>query len=198
MKIVLTGGGTGGHFYPLIAVAEAINARVDTEGLVGVELYYISDAPFDKDALIHNRMKYLEIRSGKIRTYASARNFFDKFLTIFAVLKALVKLFIIYPDVVFGKGGYASFPSVCAARILRIPVGIHESDSIPGRVNRWVADYAQAIAIAFPEASKYFKHKSREALIGNPIRQSLLTLPRNTANATLRLDRSLPTLIFLG
>lgn len=198
MKILLTGGGTGGHFYPLIAVAEALNTRIDNEGLVGVELYYMSDTPYDKDALVRNRMRYLEVRTGKIRTYVSARNVSDKFLTFFAVIKAVIRLFILYPDVVFGKGGYASFPAVCAARILRIPVVIHESDTIPGRVNRWVAPYAQAIAIAFPEATKYFPNHHHVALVGNPIRKSLIEIPEDTPHTITELDPQIPTILIFG
>jgi UDP-N-acetylglucosamine--N-acetylmuramyl-(pentapeptide) pyrophosphoryl-undecaprenol N-acetylglucosamine transferase len=198
MRIVLTGGGTGGHFYPLIAVAEALNIQITREGLVGVELYYISDTPYDKDALQKNNLRYKEIRTGKIRTYTSVKNFTDKFLTFFAVIKALFKLFFLYPDVVFGKGGYASFPTVFAARILRIPVVIHESDTIPGRVNRWIAPYADAIAIAFPESAKYFNRPNHTALVGNPIREALKVLPKDTAHQMLQLDPNIPTIVIIG
>src|SRR3989344_4662056 len=130
MKIVFTGGGTGGHFYPIIAVAQRVNQIIDHENMLGVKLYYVSDSPYDKEMLFENRLSYEEIKTGKMRTHFSLRNLFLNFLDVF-------KVFSIYPDVVFGKGGYSSFPTIFAARILRIPVVIHESDAAPGRVNKW-------------------------------------------------------------
>src|SRR3989344_3094489 len=121
MKIVFTGGGTGGHFYPIIAVVERVNQIIDQENIIGAKLYYISDSPYDKEVLFENGLLYEEASAGKIRTYFSFRNFLDIFKTFFGVVNVIYKMFSIYPDVVFGKGGYASFPTILAARILRIP-----------------------------------------------------------------------------
>src|SRR3989344_1787098 len=138
MKIVFTGGGTGGHFYPIIAVAQKVNQIIDRENILGAKLYYFSDSPYDKEMLFENGILYEAVNAGKIRTYFSFKNFSDLFKIFFGVLNAFFKMFSIYPDVVFGKGGYASFPAIFAARILRIPIVIHESDSAPGRVNKWI------------------------------------------------------------
>ena len=142
MKIVFTGGGTGGHFYPIIAVAERVNQIIDDESIIGAKLYYLSDNPYDKEALFENSLTYQEINAGKMRTYFSLRNFLI-YLKLFGMISALFKVFLIYPDVVFGKGGYASFPTLLAAKILHIPVLIHESDSAPGRVNKWAGKFAK-------------------------------------------------------
>ena len=80
MKILLTGGGTGGHFYPLIAVAEAINDTAKKENLVSAQLYFMSDSPYDMEALIGNDITFIPISAGKIRGYVSALNFLDFFL----------------------------------------------------------------------------------------------------------------------
>src|SRR3989344_502798 len=122
MKIVFTGGGTGGHFYPIIAVAERVNQIIDEEKILKAKLYYISDSPYDKEMLFENGLLYEEVKTGKMRTYFSLKNFSDIFKTFFGVINATFKMFSIYPDIVFGKGGYASFPTILAARILRIPV----------------------------------------------------------------------------
>src|SRR5437016_193833 len=135
MKIVFTGGGTGGHFYPIIAIAESLHKIVDREKILDLELYYYSDAPYDKELLFENGITFREIPAGKRRVYSSAKNFFDLFRTGIGTLTALGSLFFLYPDIVFAKGGYASFPVLLAARILGIPVIVHESDSVPGRVN---------------------------------------------------------------
>src|SRR3989344_3648489 len=160
MKIVFTGGGTGGHFYPIIAVAQKVNQIIDHENILGAKLYYLSDSPYDREMLFENRLIYEEVGSGKMRTYFSLKNFLDLFKIFFGTLGAIYKIFSIYPDVVFGKGGYASFPTILAARILRIPILIHESDSAPGRVNAWAGHFAKKIAVSFNEAAEYFPKKN--------------------------------------
>jgi len=198
MKIVFTGGGTGGHFYPIIAVAEKVNKIIDEEKILGVKLYYLSDSPYDREALFANRISYEEVNSGKMRTYASIKNFFDMFKVFFGVLNATFKMFTIYPDVVFGKGGYASFPTIFAARILRIPVIIHESDSAPGRVNQWAGKFAKKIAISFTEAAEYFP-KEKIAWTGQPIR-SEIEHPSEKEKALnyFKLEGNLPVIVILG
>ncbi len=198
MKIVFAGGGTGGHFFPIIAVAEAMNELIDKEKLVDVQMYYVSDAPYDKELLTKTHMEFIEIMAGKQRTYFSPKNFLDIFKTIFGCTLATFKMFALYPDVVFGKGGYASFPTMFAARLLRIPVVIHESDIIPGKVNRWVGDYAEKIAISYPEADKYFKHKDRIAFTGQPIRKSLSEVPTEDPFVALGLEPDVPVILAIG
>ena len=198
MKIVFTGGGTGGHFYPIIAIAQKINQIIDNENILGVKLYYISDSPYDKEMLFENELLYEEISTGKMRTYFSFRNFLDIFKIFWGVLNAIFKLFSIYPDVVFGKGGYASFPTIFAARILRIPVLIHESDSTPGRVNKWAGHFAKKIAVSFTEAADYFP-KKRVAWTGQPIRTEIENpAPRKEALEYFKLEESVPVILVLG
>ena len=173
MKIVFTGGGTGGHFYPVIAVAQRVNQIVDHENILGVKLYYVSNSPYDREMLFENRLLYEEINTGKMRAYSSLKNyllnFMDAFKIFLGITNGILKIFSIYPDVVFGKGGYASFPTIFAARVLRIPVIIHESDSAPGRVNKWAGHFAKKVAVSFMEATYYFPPK-KVAWTGQPIR----------------------------
>lgn len=198
MKIVFTGGGTGGHFTPIIAVAERVNQIIDHEKIVGAKLYYFSDSPYDKEALFETNLMYEEINSGKMRLYFSIKNFFDIFKVAMGVVRAIIKLFAIYPDVVFGKGGYASFPTLIAARILRIPVVIHESDCAPGRVNLWAGKFAKKIAVSFYEATTYFP-KERVAWTGQPIRMQIeQPAPRADAIKYFKTESDLPVLLVLG
>lgn len=198
MKIVFTGGGTGGHFYPIIAVAQKVNQIIDREHIIGAKLYYISDSPYDKEILVENELLYEEIKTGKMRTYFSLKNFTDIFKTFLGIINAIYKLFSIYPDVVFGKGGYASFPTIFAARILRIPVLIHESDSAPGRVNKWAGHFAKKVAVSFPEAIDYFPKKT-VAWTGQPIRTEIeQRAPRKEALEYFKLESELPVVVILG
>jgi UDP-N-acetylglucosamine--N-acetylmuramyl-(pentapeptide) pyrophosphoryl-undecaprenol N-acetylglucosamine transferase len=197
MKIVFTGGGTGGHFYPIIAVAESVRSIADKEKIVDLDLYYYSDAPYDKAALFENGIEFREVTAGKLRIYFSFQNFIDMFKTGIGIIQAIFSLFVLYPDVVFSKGGYGSFPVVCAARILGIPVVLHESDTVPGRVNRWTGKFARRVALSYDEAGQYFPEKN-VALTGQPIRKSILDRRTDGAFEYLKLDPSMPTILVLG
>ncbi len=202
MKIVFTGGGTGGHFYPIIAVAQKVNQIIDRENILGVKLYYISNSPYDKEMLFENGILYEEIKTGKMRVGFSLKNLFLNFIDIFktflGIINSIFKIFSIYPDVVLGKGGYASFPTIFAARILRIPVLIHESDSAPGRVNKWAGHFAKKIAVSFVETADYFP-KSRVAWTGQPIRTEIESpAPRKEGLEYFKLEAGLPVILVLG
>jgi UDP-N-acetylglucosamine--N-acetylmuramyl-(pentapeptide) pyrophosphoryl-undecaprenol N-acetylglucosamine transferase len=198
MKIVFTGGGTGGHFYPVIAIAERVNQIIDKEKIVGAKLYFVSNHPYDKEALFVNNLKYEEVNAGKMRLYFSIKNFFDIFKVFFGVLGALYKIFSIYPDVIFGKGGYSSFPSLIAGRILNIPVFIHESDSAPGRVNLWAGKFARRIALSFPESANYFPAE-KVAWTGQPLRTAILNkAKKEEALDYFKLESDTPVLFIIG
>jgi UDP-N-acetylglucosamine--N-acetylmuramyl-(pentapeptide) pyrophosphoryl-undecaprenol N-acetylglucosamine transferase len=197
MKIILTGGGTGGHFYPLIAVAEELNKIADKEHILDSQLFYLSDDPYDKEALRQNGITFEKISAGKLRKYFSVRNFLDIFKTFFGFFGALWTVYKIYPDVVFSKGGYISFPVLLAARILRVPIFIHESDSAPGRVNLWASKFAARIAVSFEEAGKSFPEQ-KTAWIGQPVRQDLQKTVKEGAFEYLKLDPSVPVIFVTG
>ena len=93
MKILLTGGGSGGHFYPLIAIAEKLNELASREKILDLKLYYMSDAPYDKRMLFENRITYVQIPAGKMRLYFSIRNFFDLFSTATGAFFGLISMF---------------------------------------------------------------------------------------------------------
>src|SRR3989338_3655239 len=198
MKIVFTGGGTGGHFYPIIAVAQKVNQLIDEENILGAKLYFLSNDPYDKEVLFENGILYEEIKTGKMRTYISFKNFLDFFKILFGTINAVFKLFSIYPDVVFGKGGYGSFPTIFAARLLRISTMIHESDSAPGRVNKWAGHFALKVAVSFKEAAEYFP-KAKVAWTGQPIRTEIENpAPRSEALKYFKFESDLPTIVILG
>jgi UDP-N-acetylglucosamine--N-acetylmuramyl-(pentapeptide) pyrophosphoryl-undecaprenol N-acetylglucosamine transferase len=108
-------------------------------------------------------------------------------------------MYSLFPDVVFAKGGFASFPALFAAKMLRIPVIIHESDSKPGRVSMWAGKFAKKIAVSYPSAAHYFtKHSDRVAYTGNPIRKEILLPLSNGAHEFLNLEEKTPVIVILG
>jgi UDP-N-acetylglucosamine--N-acetylmuramyl-(pentapeptide) pyrophosphoryl-undecaprenol N-acetylglucosamine transferase len=200
MKIVFTGGGTGGHFYPIIAVAEAVHTVAREQGLIEPSLFFISNAPFDSEALFANGITFFSCPAGKVRRYFSLSNVTDMFITMWGTLSALIILFRIYPDVVFSKGGYASVPTVLAAHFLRIPIVIHESDAKPGRANILASKYAYRIGVAFDSVAQYLPEKARKnvARIGIPIRAALARPDVEGAKQLLGLDATVPTVLIVG
>ena len=199
MKIIFTGGGTGGHFYPLIAVAQKINEAVREQKLLKPKLYYLSDKPYDKKLLFENEISFKKILAGKLRRYFSILNFFGLFKTGWGFIKAFFLVFNIFPDVVFSNGGNTSFPVLLSARIFRIPVIIHISDSVPGRTNLWASKFAQRVALAFPETGECLSvKKDKIAVLGNPVREELIRPLSEGASEFLGLSKHIPTILVLG
>jgi UDP-N-acetylglucosamine--N-acetylmuramyl-(pentapeptide) pyrophosphoryl-undecaprenol N-acetylglucosamine transferase len=200
MKIVFTGGGTGGHFYPLIAVAQSI-MKISTERrIIEPKLYYIAPTPYDEQALFANNIAYVMSPAGRMRRYTSLSNITAPFVTALGVVWSFFALLRIYPDVVFSKGGFASVPTVIAAHLLRIPIVIHESDSKPGRANMLGSKFATHIAVTFDSSVEYFPKnvQNKIARTGIPVRELLAqTLPHGGAQELL-LDSSVPTVLVLG
>ena len=200
MKIVLLGGGSGGHFYPLIAVAEALQAEAAEKRILPPQLFYIAPEPWDEQALFANNITFIKSPAGKIRRYNSISNFTGFFKTIAGTFWSLITLFKIYPDVVFSKGGYASVPTVLAAHFLRIPIVIHESDAKAGRANILASHYAYRIAVAFESVIASFpaKTRSKVAVTGIPIRNILMLGDTDGAKQLLGLETGIPTILILG
>ncbi len=198
MKIAFTGGSSGGHFYPLIAVADAIRAIEERERLVPVQLYFIGPEPYNERMLFERNISFVRLSAGKVRTYFSLLNVLDVFKTISGSMHAVLKLWSLYPDVIFSKGSYASFPVIIAARILRIPVIIHESDTVPGRANMFASSFAKRIAISYPSTMSYFKRKDVVAHTGNPVRNEMKFPEKNGALEHFNLEKGIPTMLILG
>ncbi len=197
MKILFTGGGSGGHFYPVIALGETLNRLANEERLIAPTLFFMAPEPYDAGLLFQNHIKYLPVSAGKMRRYFSFRNLLDIFKTILGVLKAFFVLFRILPDVVVGKGGFGSFPALLAARLFGIPVFIHESDTVPGRVNKWAGKFAKRIAVSFADAAQFFP-KERVAYTGNPIRRALLLRAPTARLEELGIATDAPIIFIVG
>lgn len=185
MRIVFTGGGTGGHFYPLMAVAEDIKVLCVEDKLLQPQLYYFANNPISPNMLVERDIIYKYIPSGKmVGFFSSIVAIFD---LIIGFIMAFFKLLFIYPDVIFSKGGFDSLPTCLAGYILRIPIILHESDSIPGKANLFISRFAFRIAVSFNEAAPYFNSK-KVAWTGQPIITKYL--PRNDWKKKLPPERA--------
>ena len=102
-----------------------------------------------------------------------------------------------YPDVIFSKGGYVAVPTLLAARVLGIPIIIHESDSVPGLVNKWSGAFADTVAISYKHNAEYFDSK-KVVHTGQPVRADLIESAQEGAYEFLGLDRNIPVIWFIG
>lgn len=183
---------------PVIALANHFNRISGRAGAPKTEIIFI--AAGDKQIMNifqKNNFDCKLIQGGKLRRYFDWKNFTDIFKIAIGFFQSLRFLAKIKPDVVFSKGGYAGFPPVAAARILSIPVIIHESDLIPGLANRLSAFFANRIALGFQGSAKYFSPK-KVVFTGNPIREELLKGNKEQAKKEFNLNGSLPVILITG
>lgn len=174
MRILLTGGGTGGHIFPILAIVSQIKKISQARGLKEPEFLFIG--PKTKSTLESFKNLGIPCRfilAGKIRRYWSAKNFLDFFKFPIGLVQGLWWIFIWMPDITFGKGGYGSVASVLASWIYRIPIILHESDTVPGLANRILGIFSNCIAVSFPKTKEYFSSK-KAILVGNPVRNEIL------------------------
>lgn len=201
MKILLTGGGTGGHFYPLIAVAEEIREITHKEKILAPKMYYMANSPYNAKVLFDQEIQFVHVSAGKKRINPQGiyklLNFLDIFKMGFGVLTAVVKMFFIMPDVIFAKGGFVSYPALCAGKFFNIPIIIHESDSVPGRVSKWAGKFATKVAVSYKEASVFFDEK-KVAYTGNPVRTEISQILSNGAAEYLGLEENIPVVFVMG
>ncbi len=194
MKVALTGGGTGGHAYPAIAVAGALKAEYPD-----CELLYIGGKNSLEERLAAEAgLKFFGIKSRKLQKLVSP----DSILTAAALARGFAEAYGMLahfrPDVVIGTGGYASAAVVMAQSLRRGKTIILEQDVIPGRTSRWLSRYVTKICLAFEDAAPRFP-SSKTVVTGAPIRSELLELPsREDARKSYGLKPNVFTLLVLG
>ncbi|MCX6724018.1 MAG: UDP-N-acetylglucosamine--N-acetylmuramyl-(pentapeptide) pyrophosphoryl-undecaprenol N-acetylglucosamine transferase [Candidatus Staskawiczbacteria bacterium] len=195
MKILFTGGGTGGHVFPLVAIVREIRRIYPKKDL---EFYYLG--PKDDFGLILLSQEDFIIKtiiSGKIRRYFSLQNFVDIFFKIpFGIIQSLFLILSIKPDLLFSKGGSGSIAVTLSARFLKIPVFLHESDVVPGLSNQTTAKWAKKIFTSFPK-TEYF-NPEKITITGNPIRSDILEGDKQTAAEIFNLTLSKPIFLVIG
>ncbi|MFV0439871.1 MAG: undecaprenyldiphospho-muramoylpentapeptide beta-N-acetylglucosaminyltransferase [Lachnospirales bacterium] len=170
-KIVLTGGGTAGHVTPNIAL---IPKLIDK----GFEIHYIGSINGFEKKLVEDisqkyDVKYYGISSGKLRRQLSFKNVTDAFSVLKGMKDAYFLLKKIKPNVIFSKGGYVVVPVVLSAKLLKIPVIIHESDYSPGLANKIAIPSSKIVCTTFESTKKYIKDK-KVVCTGSPIRNEVL------------------------
>jgi UDP-N-acetylglucosamine--N-acetylmuramyl-(pentapeptide) pyrophosphoryl-undecaprenol N-acetylglucosamine transferase len=172
-RLVLAGGGTGGHVFPGIAVLEALESRVP------IEVMWIGTGrAVERDALSGHRWDYRVLNVMPIKGTGPIGTIRSLIGLPLSLIRAISWLRAFRPYVVFGVGGYVSGPVLLAARILGIPSALHEQNLIPGFTNRLGARFVGHIFVSFKGTIRYFP-KKKVALTGNPVRRSIIQSPRH-------------------
>ncbi len=203
MKILFTGGGSGGHIFPIIAIVRELWKISPKEDL---NFFYLG--PKDEFASVLLSLEKIEIKiimAGKIRRYFNISTFFQNLSDIlfkipFGTFQSFYHLLKIRPDIIFSKGGYGALPIILANWLLRIPTYLHESDVCPGLVNRITPKILgrslKNIFISFP-GTEYFPLR-KMTLTGNPIRKEVLEGSKQKAKILFKLNFKKPLILILG
>jgi UDP-N-acetylglucosamine--N-acetylmuramyl-(pentapeptide) pyrophosphoryl-undecaprenol N-acetylglucosamine transferase len=193
MKIVLTGGGTGGHLLPLAAVAKKISEKIPQAEF----LFLGPHGKMEKELMAREGIPAKTVLSGKFRRYFSFHNFVDFLKIPVGVIQSLWILLFYMPDAIFSKGGYASIPVVLAGWLYRIPILIHESDSVPGVANSMLGKFADRVAVSYPEAEREFP-AAQVVLTGNPLREDIGQGDAARARESFYLTQSKKVIFVMG
>jgi len=195
MKILFTGGGTGGHVYPIVAIAREIRRIYPKKDL---EFYYIGPKDeFGSVFLSQEDFVIKTIISGKVRRYFSIQNFVDILFKIpIGIIQSFFLMLRIKPNLVFSKGGPGSIAVTYSARLLKIPVFLHESDVIPGLSNQQTSKWAKKIFVSF-EKTEYFPPE-KTIFTGNPIRKEIMEGDKQKAVEIFNLTLTKPILLIMG
>lgn len=186
MKVLITGGGTGGHIMPALAIAQ----KIKVENLKNDILYVGTKNGLESELVPKEGFKFKSIEA----TYLERKINFNNIKTIVTSIKGIfqsLKIIQEYkPDIVIGTGGYVSGPVVLAGAIKGIPTLIHEQNAYPGITNKILSRFANKIAISFKESKKYFKDQNKLILVGNPVRKEILNSNKKTARKKFNLKEN--------
>jgi len=192
MNAVIACGGTGGHLFPGIAVAEVLQNRGHEVMLLVSEKDIDAVALSDRTNFRVEKLPTVGLPSPfSPAFFGFTRRFFESL----SLCRSLYRKF--KPHAVLGMGGFTSTAPVLAGRIRGIATFIHESNAVPGKANRWTARMVNAVMLGFKECAPFFP-KTRTEITGTPVRTELVPLDRADARRKLGLQEDLPTLLVMG
>lgn len=192
-RYFITGGGTGGHIYPALAVFEEL-LKLDTTG----EIHYVGNKKNPEFPIVTAKnYKFLDVDVFGMPRKIGFRFIIWAWNLFFAIVKSCFYILKYRPDAIFGTGGYVSAPVIIAGKLLHIPYVMHDCDACPGLVTRKLAPYAKSVSLAFEDAKKYIKN-NKIFVNGNPVRKEFQTLTREEALKNLNLEDKLTVCIMGG
>jgi len=195
MRVLVSGGGTGGHIYPALAIATSLRREYQAE-----ILFLGSDDGLEKEIVPAAGFALATVKAGKLRRYVSLETITGVMRVPLGMFQAMSIVRKFRPDVAFTSGGYVAVPAALATRVNGVPLLMHQQDVPPNLSNRLAAPLATRISVAFADSLPYFPAR-KTLLLGNPVRQVMLDVRDTTpqaARAGLGLDAGVPLLLVTG
>jgi UDP-N-acetylglucosamine--N-acetylmuramyl-(pentapeptide) pyrophosphoryl-undecaprenol N-acetylglucosamine transferase len=195
LKILMSGGGTGGHIFPAIAIAQEIQKRFPQTEF----LFIGANGKMEMEKVPQAGFKIVGLNIAGFDRGNLLKNVNLPFKLISSLLKARKKIKEFHPDFAIGTGGIASGPALYMAATLGIPIFVQEQNSLPGKTNTFLARNAKAVFTAYPKMSHFFP-KTKTFFLGNPIRKNIITnlIDQDLAKETLGLDKNKLTVLSVG
>lgn len=194
MKVLVTGGGTGGHIYPGIAIAQAIMEKYPTAQISFVG----TDRGLEAELVPRAGFPFLKITVAGLQRKLTLKNVQAIGKLGAGLLQAWRIIRREKPELVIGTGGYVCGPVVMMAALAGIPTLIHEQNAMPGLTNRILSHFVDAIAITYAESIPYFPKRTKISKTGNPIRTEILTTDRITGCKNLGIAADKTVLLIFG
>lgn len=194
MKYLITGGGTGGHIYPALAIANEIKTKDNN-----AEILYVGTKEGLESELVPRegyRFETIRVKGMPRRINKASFIAAKELLHGLFDAKKVIKEF--RPDIVIGTGGYVCGPVVYMAKKMKIPAMIHEQNAYPGVTNKILSRYVDKVAVTFDESKKYFKYPDRVVNTGNPIRKEITEINREEAYKKLNINKDIPLILSFG
>lgn len=194
MRVLISGGGTGGHINPALAIARMLKEKYSDS----VIEYVGTDKGLETKLVPREGYK---LHTVKVRGFSRSLNPVNIDAAIKAVTsvweaKKIIKEF--KPDIVIGTGGYVCWPVLKAAAKMKIPTVVHEQNAVVGMTVKMLSKYVDKVMISFQESAKYFDCQEKIVLTGNPINSDMLNLSSKDAKAKLGLDDKTPVILSYG
>ena len=195
LKILMSGGGTGGHIFPAIAIAQEIQKRYPAAEF----LFIGANGKMEMEKVPQSGFKIVGLNIAGFDRGNLLKNFRlpFKLLSSFAKARKTIKEF--KPDLAIGTGGFASGPALFMASNLGVPIFVQEQNSLPGKTNTFLAKKAKAVFTAYPQMDHFFP-KTKTFFLGNPIRKTIITdlIDKDLAKEKLGLDNNKLTILSVG
>lgn len=193
MRVIVSGGGTGGHIYPGVAIAKKIKEKNPGAKVIfvgsenGLETKLVPKEGFDIKLISVEGLN----KKFSLKTFSSLQKAFKGLFQANKIINEFK------PDIVVGTGGYVCGPVVLSAALKGIPTVIHEQNAFPGMTNKILSKFSSKIAITFKEAEKYFP-KNKVIYTGNPIRNQILSIDRTKKENSWGFDKTKPLVLVVG
>ncbi|KXB92788.1 undecaprenyldiphospho-muramoylpentapeptide beta-N-acetylglucosaminyltransferase [Megasphaera hutchinsoni] len=192
-RVIISGGGTGGHIYPAITIARAIAELEKTEFL-----YVGSRQGLENTLIPKENIPFVTLDVRGLERKISWKNVVTLGRTGKSVIQAMHIIHQFKPNVVIGTGGFVCGPVLLAASMRKIPTLIQEQNVIPGVTNTILSRFVSCIALGYEAAAERFSHKDRLIYTGNPVRKEVLTVTKEQGRAALSLKKDTFTLLIAG